>query len=43
VDRLAKKVETVSPDQFTDRDERTAFLTRYQTRSGTNSAASGAS
>jgi hypothetical protein len=28
-DRLAAKVETVEPDQFTDLDERAAFLARY--------------
>ncbi len=28
-DRLAAKVETVKPDQFTDLDERAAFLVRY--------------
>jgi hypothetical protein len=29
-DRLAAKVETVAPDQFTDLDERAAFLARYR-------------
>lgn len=29
-DRLAAKVETVEPDQFTDLDERAAFLSRYR-------------
>jgi len=29
-DRLAAKVETVEPDQFTDLDERAAFLARYR-------------
>jgi hypothetical protein len=29
-DRLATKVETVEPDQFTDLDERAAFLERYR-------------
>jgi hypothetical protein len=29
-DRLAEKVETVKPDQFTDLDERAAFLARHR-------------
>ena len=35
--RLATKVARVDPDEFTDAEERTAFLARYRRRAGTHS------
>lgn len=43
VDGLAKKVEVVDPDQFTDLDERAVFLARYRADAERSSVVDGTS